>query len=101
MPNPSYKSGYLVELKAREELKKQGATYVVRSSRSLTPVDLIAIFPDRKQIWLVQCKAKQKAPKDLGKLSKHFENLRNLRGLYTVIPYVYMKQNGKYQFIEV
>jgi hypothetical protein len=101
MPNPSYKSGYLVELKARDELKKLGATHVVRSSRSLTPVDLIAIFPDRKQIWLVQCKAKQEAPKDIGKLSKRFENLVDLSGQYTVCPLVYMKKNGKYQFIEV
>jgi hypothetical protein len=97
----SYKSGYLVELKARSELNKLGATHVVRSSRSLTPIDLIAIFPVRKQIWLVQCKAKQEAPKDLSKLGRRFKALSELRGEYQVTPHVYMKKDGRYRFMEV
>lgn len=97
----SYKKGYIIELKAKDKLKELGATLVVRSSRSLTPADLIAIFPDKKQIWLIQCKAKREAPKDLSKLRKEFRKLVKLGGEYTVSPYVYMKKNRRYTFIEV
>jgi len=101
MPTTPYQSGYLVELKAKDTLKELGATHVVRSSRSLTPIDLIAIFQDKKEIWLVQVKGKREAPKDLSKLRKEFKSLRALRGEYTVSPYVYMKKEGRYTFMEV
>lgn len=97
----SYKTGYLIELKAKDMLKELGATHVVRSSRSLTPVDLIAIFKDKKEIWLIQSKGQREAPRDPSKLSKEFHDLVKLKGVYHVFPYVYMKKNGRYQFIEV
>jgi hypothetical protein len=95
-----YRSGYLIELKAKDELLKQGAAIVVRSARSLTPADLIAIFPDRKEIWLIQCK-KEQAPKDTSKLAERFKDLKNLAGTYTCKTYVYMKKDRKYNFLEV
>jgi len=97
----AYRSGYLVELKAKDKLKKLGAKIVVRSSRSLTPADLIAIFPDRKEIWLVQCKAKQEAPKKPETLKRRFKDLKALAGNYTCRTMVYIKKEGKYTFIEV
>jgi len=96
-----YKAGYLVELKAKDELLKLGAAIVVRSARSLTPADLIAIFPDRKEIWLVQCKAKQQAPKNKKTLQRRFKELKALEGTYTCKAVAYMKQGKKYAFIEV
>jgi len=96
-----YKTGYFIELKAKDELLKNGATIVVRSARSLTPADLIAIFPDRKEIWLVQCKAKQQAPKRKSTLQRLFKNLKSLEGTYTCKAVAYMKQGKKYTFIEV
>jgi len=95
-----YRSGYLVELKAKDELLKQGAKIVVRSSRSLSPADLIAIFPDKKEIWLIQCK-KEQAPKDPIKLKEKLIQLLALTGNYTCKAYAYMKKDKKYQFIEV
>jgi len=97
----SYRCGYLVELKARDELKKLGAKIVVRSSGSRTPVDLIAIFPHKNEIWLVQVKAKREAPKNISKLKRELPDLINLSGTYTVQPKVYMKRKRKYGFIEV
>ena len=94
----SYRSGYLVELKARDELRKMGAKIVVRSSRSLTPVDLIAIFPDKRQIWLVQCKSKREFPEDEKRLLDEFSELVELGGNYEVIPVLYMKKGRKYDF---
>jgi len=95
-----YRPGYLIELKAKDELRHHGAKIVVRSSRSLSPVDLIAIFPDRKEIWLVQCK-KAEAPRNSEALVRMFANLKELEGVYTCKPYAYMKKNGKYEFLEV
>jgi len=97
----SYRRGYWIELKAKDRLKKLGAKIVVRSAQSRTPIDLIAIFPDRKEIWLVQCKAKREAPKNLNKLRKEFQHLTELGGTYTVHPIIYMKKEGKYQFMEL
>lgn len=96
-----YKIGYIVELKARDELLKQGAEIVVRSSRSLTHADLVAIFPKRKEIWLVQCKAKQQAPKSKATLIKRFKELKAYEGTYTCKPVVYMKKGKTYTFIEL
>jgi len=95
-----YRSGYLVELKARDELIKQGAKIVVRSARSLSPTDLVAIFPDKKEIWLVQCK-KEEAPENLETLQNRFRELKSFEGTYNCKAYVYMKKHGKYEFIEV
>ena len=97
----SYRRGYIIELKAKSQLKKLGAKIVVRSSRSRTPIDLIAIFPDRKEIWLIQCKAKREAPKNLDKLRKKFHDLVELSGTYTVHPVIYMKKERRYQFMEL
>jgi hypothetical protein len=97
----SYKKGYFIELKARDMLLELGATHVVRSSRSLTPVDLIAIFKDRKEIWLIQSKGLREAPKNLDKLRNEFKTLVDLAGDYHVTPYVYMKRNGRYTLIKI
>ncbi len=95
-----YKSGYTVELKAKGELVKRGAKTVVRSARSLTPADLVAIFPERREIWLIQCK-KEEAPRSLEKLQNRFKELKDLEGTYTCKAYAYMKVRGRYRFIGV
>jgi Holliday junction resolvase-like predicted endonuclease len=96
-----YKYGHKIELKAKDELIKKGATIVVRSARSLTPIDLIAFFPDRKEIWLIQCKAKKQAPKRKTTLQRRLKDLKTLEGTYTCKAIAYMKQDNKYTFIEV
>jgi len=96
-----YKYGHKIELKAKDELIKKGATIVVRSARSLTPIDLIAFFPDRKEIWLIQCKAKQQAPKHKTTLQRRLKDLKTLEGTYACKAIAYMKQDNKYTFIEV
>jgi len=96
-----YQYGYIVEHECRKRLKqKYGAKYVIRSSRSLGPADLIAIFPERREIWLIQVK-KEQAPKDLSKLQQRFKTLVELGGEYQVIPYAFMKVKGKYNLIKL
>jgi len=97
----SYRKGYLVELKCKQRLKELGATHVIRSSRSLTPADLVAIFDDHREIWLVQVKVGREAPEDVEKLRKKFEELAKLKGTFKVKTFVFMKKKGKYMFIEV
>jgi len=95
-----YKAGYVIELKAKEDLLKQGAELVVRSSRSLTPIDLIAIYPEKNEIWLIQCK-KQEAPKNPAAITERYSALKKLKGTYICKTYLYAKKGGRYRFIEV
>jgi len=97
----TYRKGYVVELRCKELLKNAGATHVIRSSRSLTPADLVAIFGDRREIWLVQVKAGREAPKDVLKLREEFSELAKLKGTFEVKTFVFMKKEGKYTFIEI
>jgi Holliday junction resolvase len=96
MTSKHYRKGYLLELKSRDELYRMGASLVVRSSGSHTPIDLIAFFPDHK-IMVIQVKSS-----DETRVSK-FEQLalQHLKGTYTVKPAIYILKNGKYQFMEV
>jgi len=100
MGQSRYRAGYFIELRARDELRQKGAL-VVRSSRSLTPADLVALFPDQNEIWLVQCKAKKQAPKRRTTLQRRFADLKKLEGTYQVKAYAYMKKGKTYEFIEV
>jgi len=100
MGSSRYRAGYFIELRARDELREKGAL-VVRSSRSLTPADLVAFFPNKNEIWLVQCKAQEQAPKKKTTLQKRFANLAKLKGTYEVKAYAYMKGEKTYEFIEV
>jgi len=94
-----YKYGYLVEHRCREILRGKGAI-VIRSAGSKGLADLVAIFPDRKEIWLVQVK-KAEAPNDTSKLKEKFRDLASLSGTYTCKPLLYMKVKGKYEFIDL
>jgi len=100
MGSSRYRAGYFIELRARDELRQRGAL-VVRSSRSLTPADLVAFFPEKNEIWLVQCKAKKQAPKHHKTLQRQFADLKKLEGTYKVKACVYMKKGKTYMFIEV
>lgn len=101
MKTSAYRRGYLLELKARDELLKKGMEIVVRSSRSLTPIDLIAINPSKREIWLIQVKKGSKTPRNIDTLRKRFSKLKNLAGNYNVKAILYTKHSKKYQFIEL
>lgn len=100
MPRSSpYRYGYLVEHRCRELLRKMGAT-VFRSAASKGAADLIAIFPEQHEIWLVQVK-KAEAPKKPETLQRRFKDLKALAGNYTVKAILFAKKGGRYKFIEV
>jgi len=96
-----YRYGYLVEHECRRRLReKLAAKYVIRSSRSLGPADLIAVFPEKREIWLIQVK-KAEAPEGAKALRRMFKELISLSGKYRVIPYAFMKVKGRYTFINL
>ena len=98
-PRP-YLYGRAVEYEAKRRLIEHGAKIVVRSSRSLTPVDLIAVFPDKKEIWLVQVKkAELEEQKYIAK--KVEEQLSSLAGIYIALPYLFIKVKGRYTFLKL
>mgnify|MGYP000507014374 CR=1 FL=1 len=77
-----------------DRLKEMGARIVIRSSRSRTPVDVIAIFPREKRIMLVQVKKGRSRLKPIEK-----RVLRELGGEYKVETYVYsMDEDYRYRF---
>jgi Holliday junction resolvase len=94
-----YRKGYQVEHFCREKLREMGAL-VIRSSRSLGPADIIAIMPNRGEIWLIQVK-QMDAPKNQEKLAEMFKDLKKLEGTYKVKPKAFMRVKGKYQFIDI
>jgi Holliday junction resolvase len=72
MTPTNYQRGRAFEYRARDALKKRGATFVMRAAQSKGAADLLALWPMRKrsgygndnsrhgctstQPWLVQCK---------------------------------------------
>jgi hypothetical protein len=96
----TYRKGYLVELRARDRLFDMGASLVMRSAGSRSPADLLAIFPGKREIWLVQVKSEE-APRTEEALRRRFQALAELRGAYTCRSVVFMRRNGRYEFIEV
>ena len=95
----SYKKGYRVELLCKQQLLQKGA-YVIRSAASKGLADLIAIYPEKGEIWLIQVK-KMNAPKNIETLKKKFEELGKLAGNYKCRSFVFLKIKGKYDFVEV
>lgn len=91
-----YRSGKAVEYACKDRLYMSGAKLVVRSAASKTPIDLIAFFPNKREIWLIQVKKGQ------GRLKKkEREALKELRGSYRVKSMIYHKPENKYVFEEI
>lgn len=93
----NYVKGRRVEYYIKDTLQKMGAEVVIRSAGSRTPFDLIAIFPRRQEIWLIQVK------KDLRYLRRiELQKLRYwalvLNNMYQLTVMVAGKEKGKYVF---
>jgi len=94
-----YRKGYQVEHFCKRRLQEMGA-YVIRSAGSKGLADLVGIFPENGEIWLVQVKQAH-APKNLDTLKKRFEELGKLAGTYTCRSFIFIKVENKYRFVEV
>jgi Holliday junction resolvase len=88
-----------VEHQAKQKLERMGFT-VIRAAASKGPMDLVAINPSTKEIWMVQVK-KSHVPLDPAKVAQKFRDLRALAGAYTVRAFVYTKRGDRYRFEEV
>jgi len=92
-----YIKGRRIEYRCKEILKEKGVGVIARSSRSLGPFDLVAIFPLKKEIWLVQVKGWKKPPSK-AKISREYQVLKELEGTYQVKAYAFVKRGNKYVF---
>jgi len=78
-----YTRGRSAEYYVMKKLRELGATFMVRSAGSHTLADIIAFFPDKGEIWLVQVKQSKKGV-SVFKLNLEYEELVSLRGDYRV-----------------
>jgi Holliday junction resolvase len=84
----NYRRGYTFELRVKRSLEKRGY-FVVRSSGSHGPVDLLAVSKDGK-ILGIQCKLDGYLP------PKEFRKLLVLASRYPVVLYLASKnENGR------
>jgi len=99
-----YEKGRVLEYYCRKVLEHRGADHVVRTARSRGVFDLIAIFTDKREIWLVQVK-KSKTSTTKDRIRVGYGRLSKLGGLFRVIPCVYtMTQVGgkdRYEFVKL
>lgn len=52
-----YEKGRKYEWKWRKKLREMGADFVIRSSASLSPFDLVALFRKERKVIFLQCKS--------------------------------------------
>jgi Holliday junction resolvase len=100
---PPYRTPYMIgrdiEYRAKQKLEQMGFT-VIRAAASKGPMDLVAINPATREIWMVQVK-KSHVPLDPAKVAQKFKDLRALAGEYKVRAMVYTRRGDKYSFEEV
>ena len=92
----NYVKGRKAEYRCREFLQGLGVGLVFRSAGSRGPADLVAFFPIKREIWLIQVKTGKKVP-SLSKLAREYGILRELEGEYQVKAYLFVKQQGRFQ----
>ena len=91
----AYAKGRRIEYRCKDILKKMGVSLVFRSAGSKGPADLIAIFPLRKEIWLIQVKGYSVSKK---RLSREYGILKELEGEYVVKAKAFVKRGNRYVF---
>jgi len=96
----SYRKGRQAEYKCKSELRKLGVALITRSAGSKGLADLVAFFPLRREIWLIQVKS-WKNPPSMKRLMKEYGDLIELTGEYKVKAYVYVKRHNRYVFEEL
>jgi len=90
-----YAKGRRAEYYWKKYLQEQGAKYIVRSAGSKGLTDLIAFFPSRKEIWLIQVKSSKKRV-NLDSLKEMYKELTELKGNYNVKSYLFIShKHGK------
>ncbi|RLI81006.1 MAG: hypothetical protein DRP01_11355 [Archaeoglobales archaeon] len=93
----AYRKGVRAEYLCMERLRNLGADVVIRSAGSHGLIDVIAIFSDRKEIWLIQVKRGADIPLDI--LKSDYRDLGALMGTYHVIPMFFIKRGREYKLI--
>ena len=96
----TYEKGRRAEHYVKRLLQMMGARLVVRSAGSKGPIDLVALFPDEGEVWLIQVK---KEKRSISKAERQVleELSKSLQGPFFIRVYIATKVSGKYEFIPV
>lgn len=86
----AYQRGRTAEYLIINKLKNKGAELVIRSAGSHRDADIVAIFPNMKEIWLVQVKQSKRGV-SLQSLQKEYEKFLSIKGTYNVKSGFYYK----------
>lgn len=81
--NKRYGRGRRAEYWTINRLKKLGATLVIRSAGSHKAADIVAFFPDKKEVWLCQVKTSKKGV-NIEQVTKDYPEFAKLEGNYRV-----------------
>lgn len=73
----NYAKGRAREYRTKKKLESQGYI-VIRSAGSHSPIDLVAIHPEFKQIVFIQCKPRKFSKKEEQRLRENFFWLNSL-----------------------
>lgn len=96
----AYKKGRRVEHYIKSLLKELGAVYIIRSAGSRGLADLVAIFPLKKEIWLIQVKGGKNTP-SLSFLREKYKGLRELEGVYILRSKIAVKKGNRYIIVDI
>lgn len=96
----TYSQGRRIEYLARDYLKQLGADLIVRSAGSKGLVDLVAFFVGSRTIMLVQVK-KIRENANVKTLLKRYRSLDYLKGEYSVISRLFVKDKEGIKLIEI
>lgn len=80
MPNKRYRKGYRKENNLMNAFK-EGGCIAARSAGSHSPVDVWAINPETKRVYLIQCKPDSMSEKNKNRLR---EEMKKCNGLFDV-----------------
>lgn len=81
--NKRYGKGRRAEYWVIAHLKKMGASLVIRSAGSHKDADIVAFFPKKKEVWLVQVKSSMRGV-NMKRVAKDYPNFPVLGGIYLV-----------------
>lgn len=92
--NKRYGKGRRAEYWVIAHLKKKGASLVIRSAGSHKDADIVAFFPKKKEVWLVQVKT-SKTGINILQITKEYPDFGKLDGTYEVkTGYLYKDVSG-------
>jgi len=95
-----YAKGRSAEYACINYLSKMGANPIVRSAGSKGLIDLVAFFPTKKIIQLIQVK-KESGSRSTEYFKKKYAQLKDLEGYYRVESKIFIKKTRGFKILSI